>query len=103
MHLSTLTHILTRNELFDPNLYPPDQSHFWRVLPCRREDGLAIRRCGTWGKVNGHLGLKMSGSGTSGSLRLQSEFGLELRRHSGRPQLQAMGQRHHEPQERSLD
>ncbi|KAN0135863.1 Fungal fruit body lectin [Lactarius tabidus] len=30
---------------------------------------------GTWDKVNGHLVLKMGGSGTSGSLRLQSESG----------------------------
>jgi hypothetical protein len=31
--------------------------------------------CGTWVKVNGHLLLRMGGSGTSGSLRLQSETG----------------------------
>jgi hypothetical protein len=30
---------------------------------------------GTWDEVNGHLVLKMGGSGTSGSLRLQSETG----------------------------
>ncbi|KAH9020038.1 fungal fruit body lectin-domain-containing protein [Lactarius pseudohatsudake] len=41
----------SRSRLFDQGGHLPDQSPPERVLPCRREDGVELRQCGTSGAL----------------------------------------------------